>query len=66
MAGAERNHFFHLNLRGGAEQSGELGRGQGTEASEGWREPVYHCLLTQGWKEQSQGTPYGEGRPAQN
>ena len=38
----------------------------GTEAREGWREPVYHCALTQGWKEQSQGIPYGKGRQAGN
>lgn len=40
--------------QGGAEYSGELGRGQDAEASEGWREPVYHCALTQSRKEQSQ------------
>lgn len=39
---------------------------QGTEASEGSREPVYHCALTQGWKEQGQGIPNGKGRQAQN
>lgn len=39
---------------------------QGTEASEGSREPVYRCALTQGWKEQSQGIPYEKGRQAQN
>lgn len=39
---------------------------QGTKVSEGWREPVYHCVLTEGWKEQSQGIPYGKGRQAQN
>lgn len=38
---------------------------QGTEAREGWREPVYHCALTRGCKEQSQGIPCGKGRQAQ-
>lgn len=39
---------------------------QGTKASKGWREPVYHCALTQHWKEQSQGIPHGEDRQPQN
>lgn len=39
---------------------------QDAEASEGWREPVYHCALTQSRKEQSQQVPHGIERLAQS